>query len=296
MSQAACSINSYSSSSRGATTAGVSSLTSSPPAGCPVNNTDSSSNSWRRGREVTQTSTSGVTNPTPQLDVLLQPGCRRGQTATANQSQHQGLPRSQQQGPLKSEPIKGKTSYYAQAEPQPPPAFSSSSSLFSSGNQRAGDSVITSSVSNPLPNSHTKYCPTPRTTVNPAPQSSHSTLSSRLHHQQGSSSTRAYSQPEIRPPAPTSVPQSIEEALDKLDAELEGHMQAEERKKRAQEEQERKMREEERRKKEWAMRQKRDEERKRKELEKEEEEKKRRELDRQEDLNRRHYSLRLLET
>ncbi|KAM8746547.1 uncharacterized protein kdm6ba isoform 2-T8 [Acanthopagrus schlegelii] len=285
ISQASCPIGGYSGSSRGVTMAGISLLTTSPPAGCPVNN-GSSNNSWQRRREpAPQTSINAVTNPTSQLDALMQPGCQRGQTA--NQSHQQGLPRPQQQGSNKPQPMKGKTSYYTQAELEPSPAFSSSSSLFSSGHQRAGDSVITSRVSNPLPSSPTTYCPAPRSTVNSAPQPSNPALSSRLHHQPQSASTQSYSQPQFRPPAPNTVPRSIEEALDKLDAELEGHMQAEERKKRDREEQERKMREEERRKREWEMRQKRDEERKRKELEKKEEERKKREIDRQEEERRR---------
>ncbi|KAF1380473.1 hypothetical protein PFLUV_G00164100 [Perca fluviatilis] len=289
ISQASCAIGGYSNSrsSTGVTMTGVSTVTTSPPAGCPVNN-GSSNNSWQRGREtVTQTSTRGVTSPISQLDALLQPGCQRGQTTTANQLHQQELPRPQH-GPTKSRPTKGKTSYYAQAEQ--PPALSSSSSLFSSGHQRAGDSVITSRVSNPLPSSPTTYRSAPRSTGNTAPQPSNPSipaLSSRLGHHLEFAVTRAYSEPQICPPAQTSVPQSIEEALDKLDAELEGHMQAEERRKRDREvEQERKMREEQRQKKEWEMRQKRDEEKKRKELEKEEERKKR-ELDKQEEERRR---------
>ncbi|XP_044038783.1 lysine-specific demethylase 6B isoform X2 [Siniperca chuatsi] len=283
ISQATCSIGGYSnsSSSRGVNVAGVSTLTTSPPAGCPVNN-GSSNNSWQSGREPVSRPSTGTTS---QLDALLQPGCQRGQTATANQPHQQGLPRPQQQGSTKSQPMKGKI-YYAQAEMEQPPALSSSS-LFSSGHQRAGDSVITSRASNPLSNSPTTYRPAPRSTVHSAPQPSSPALSSRLGHQPDSASTQAYSQPQIRPPAPTSAPQSIEEALDKLDAELEGHMQAEERRKRDRDERERKMREEERRKKEWEMRQKRDEERKRKELEKKEEERKKKELDRQEEERRR---------
>ncbi|XP_042256271.1 lysine-specific demethylase 6B isoform X1 [Thunnus maccoyii] len=296
MSQSSCSIGGYSNSSRsgGVTAAGVSTVTTSPPAGCCVNN-GSSNNSWQRGREpALESSTSTVTRPTSQLDALLQPGCQRGQAA--NQPHQQGLPRPQQHGPNKSQPTKGKTSYCSQAELGQTPAFSSSSSssssssFFSSGHQRAGDSVITSRVSNPLPRSPPAYYPASRSTVNSASQPSNPALSSRLGHQPDSGSTRAYSQQQIRPPAPTSVPQSIEEALDKLDAELEGHMQAEERRKRDREEEERRMREEERRKKEWEMRQKQEEERKRKELEKkkkEEEERKKRELERQEEERRR---------
>ncbi|KAA8582522.1 hypothetical protein FQN60_006193 [Etheostoma spectabile] len=291
ISQASCAIGGYSNSrsSTGVTMAGVSTVNTSLPAGCPVNN-GSSNSSWQRGREpVTQTSARGVTSPISQLDAMLQPGCQIGQTTTANQLQQQELPRPQQ-GPTKSRPTKGKTPYYVQAELEQTPAFSSSSSLFSSGHQRAGDSVITSRVSNPLPSSATTYRSAPRSTGGTAPQPSNPSipaLSSRLGHHLEFPVTQAYSEPQICPPAQTSVPQSIEEALDKLDAELEGHMQAEEKRKRDREvEQERKNREEQRQKKEWEMRQKRDEERKRKELEKEEERKKR-ELDRQEEEKRR---------
>ncbi|KAK5848555.1 hypothetical protein PBY51_006158 [Eleginops maclovinus] len=260
-SQASCSIGGYGNnrSSAGVTMAAVSTVTTSPPAGCPVNN-GSSNSSWQRGREPAPLiSTRGIIGPTPQLDALLQPGCQRGQTAPGNQSYHQ-------QGLNKARPMKGKASYYAQAELENPP-FSSSSSLFSSGHQRTGDSVITSRLSNPLPSSPHTYRSAPCST---AAQPSHPALSSRPARQ-----------------SEYALTQSIEEALDKLDAELEGHMQAEERRSRDREDQVRKLREEERRKKEWEMRQKRDEERKRKELERQEEEKKQRDLDRQEDERRR---------
>jgi len=287
ISQASCAIGGYGNSrvSGGVTMAGVSRVTTAPAASCSVNNSSSNS-SWQRGREpAPQTSTrGGITSPTSQLDALLQPGCQRGQTASANQLHQQGPPRPPQQEPPKSRPVKGKTSCYAQAEMEQPPAFSSS--LFSSRHQRVGDSVITSQVSNPLHGSSIKYQSAPCPTANAAPQLSNPALSSRLG-QSEFASTQPYAQPQIRPPAPPSVPQSIEEALDKLDAELEGHMQAEERRKRDKEEQERKIREEERRKKEWEMRQKRDEERKKKELEKKDEERKKRELDRHEEERRR---------
>uniref|UniRef100_A0AAQ6IQD3 [histone H3]-trimethyl-L-lysine(27) demethylase n=1 Tax=Anabas testudineus TaxID=64144 RepID=A0AAQ6IQD3_ANATE len=192
----------------------------------------------------------------------------------ASKHHKQRSPQPQQEEPTKSQHTKEKKSYYTHSELEQHPPFSSSS-LFSSGLQRAGDRI-----SNPLAN------PVPPSTVNSAPQPYSPTLSSRLDHQPDSASTQVYSQSQLRPPAPTSVPQSIEEALDKLDAELEGHMQAEERRKRDKEELERRIREEERLKKEWDMRQKREEERKRKELEKEEERKKR-ELERQEEERRR---------
>lgn len=245
--------------------AGVPTATTSPPAGYSVNS--EGRNNWQRKRDsVPQTSTTGGSSPTPQLDAGLQPGCERGQGPTANQPHQQGPARPQ---PSKSQPMKGKTSYYAQAELEQPPTFSSSS-LFS-GLQRAGGRVITNRVSDPLlhPPSHS--------TVNSAPQPS-------SPHKPDTASTQAHSQSKLH--LATSVPQSIEEALDKLDAELEGHMQAEERRKRDREEQERKIRDEERLKKEWEMRQKQDEERKRKELEKEEE-RRRRELERQEEERRR---------
>ncbi|XP_034055787.1 serine/arginine repetitive matrix protein 2 [Gymnodraco acuticeps] len=265
--QSSCSIGGYGNnrSSTSVTMAAVSTVTTSPPAGCPVNN-GSSNSSWQRGREPAPlTSTRGIPGPTPQLDALLQPGCQRGQAAPGNQPYHQ-------QGPNSARPLKGKTSYYAQAELENPPFPSSSSSLFSSGHQRTGDSVITSRLSHPLPSS-------PHTYRSTAAQPSHS----RPAHQSQYALPQAYPQPQLPPPAPISVPQSIEEALDKLDAELEGHMQAEERRSRDREDQVRKLREEERRKKEWEIRQKRDEERKRKE----EEERKQRDHDRQEEERRR---------
>ncbi|KAM9836716.1 uncharacterized protein kdm6ba [Aulostomus maculatus] len=271
ISQSSRSVSGYSSSSGCVTTPGVSTVATSPAAGCSVSNR---SNNWQRVREP-QHSTSNVSTAASSLDVLLQPGCQRGQAAAANQIHRQERTRPQQQGHAKSLPVKGKTSYYSQAELEQAPAFpsSSTSSLFSSGHQRAGDSVITSRVSNPLPRSPPAYYP--------APQQSNPALSSRLGHQPDSGLSQTYSQQQIRPPAPTSVPQSIEEVLDKLDAELEGHMQAEERRKRDREE-------EERRKKEWEMKRKHEEERKRKELEKkDEEERKKRELERQEEERRR---------
>ncbi|AWP00862.1 putative lysine-specific demethylase 6B [Scophthalmus maximus] len=280
-SQASSSISGYSSSPSGVTMAGEATATTAPPAGCSVIN-GSSNNSWQRGREpVHRTSSSAIISSNSQLDALLQPGFQRGQAPMANQLHPQGLPRTQQQVPSKSQPTKGKMSYYPQAELEQRPAFSSSS-FFSSRHQRSGDSVITSRVTNPPP----------RPTVNSAPKPSNALLSSRRGHQPDSASTQVYSHSQNHPPAPT---QSIEEALDKLDAELEGHMQAEEKRKR--EEQERKVREEERRKKEWEMRLKQEEERKRKEQEWEnkererkrrererlEQERKKRELERQEE-------------
>ncbi|KAM8900584.1 uncharacterized protein kdm6ba isoform 1-T5 [Spinachia spinachia] len=255
--------------------AGGSRVSTSPSTSCSVN-TGSSNGSWQKGREP-------VLQTTSQQDDLLQPGYQRGHTASLNQLHQQGPPRPQQQHPTKSRPMKGKTSCYAQVEMEQPAAFFSSS-LLTSRQQRVGDSVITSRVSDHLPGSPIKNQSAPRSTANTEPQSSNPALSLRLG-QSDFVSTQAYSQSQIRAPAATSAPQSIEEALDKLDAELEGHMQAEEKRKRDREERERKMREKERWKKE-EMRQKRDEERKKLE---EEEERKKREHDRQEEERRREW-------
>ncbi|TWW63337.1 Lysine-specific demethylase 6B [Takifugu flavidus] len=258
ISQAFCSIGGYS--SRGATVAESSRNT--PAAGCTGTN-GSRLNSWQKAKEPVPQ----VTRPTSQLHAPLQP-------ATSGSQGHQpGLQRSQH------EPGKGKMSRY-EAEPEQRTEFSSSS--FSSGHQRAGDSVITSRISHLPLRSVSSYCPTPHSTT--APQQTSPLLSSGKSLEPVSSQMLA--RPQVHPPMPTPVPRSIKEALDKLDAELEGHMKAEERKKRDREEKERKRREEERQRKELEIRQKQDEER-RKELEKAEDEKKRRELDRQEKEKRR---------
>uniref|UniRef100_A0A674MBI9 [histone H3]-trimethyl-L-lysine(27) demethylase n=1 Tax=Takifugu rubripes TaxID=31033 RepID=A0A674MBI9_TAKRU len=258
ISQAFCSIGGYS--SRGATVAESSRNT--PAAGCTGTN-GSRLNSWQKAKEPVPQ----VARPTSQLHAPLQP-------ATSGSQGHQpGLQRSQH------EPGKGKMSRY-EAEPEQRTEFSSSS--FSSGHQRAGDSVITSRISHLPLRSVSSYCPTPHSTT--APQQTSPLLSSGKSLEPVSSQMLA--RPQVHPPMPTPVPRSIKEALDKLDAELEGHMKAEERKKRDREEKERKRREEERQRKELEIRQKQDEER-RKELEKAEDEKKRRELDRQEKEKRR---------
>ncbi|XP_041841041.1 lysine-specific demethylase 6B [Melanotaenia boesemani] len=285
ISQASCSVRRYSNSSspHSIHIDGISTVTTSPPAGCSVNNGNSNT-SWQRvTAPVPHNSTSAVTSPKSQMDALLQTGCRRDPAPTASQSQKQELHRPQHQGSTKSQPMKGKMSYYPQAELEQTPPFSSS--FFSSGPHRAGDSVITSRVSNPVSNSCPTYCPAPLPSVNLPPQTSRAAFSSRLGHQTDAVSTKMYSKPQSHPQPPISVPQSIEEALDKLDAELEGHMQAEEKRKRDREEQERKIREEKQRR-EWDMRQKLDEERKRKEQEKKEE-RKRREMEKLEEEKRR---------
>ncbi|XP_056156120.1 lysine-specific demethylase 6B isoform X2 [Lampris incognitus] len=284
--QASCSINSYASNtSSTASMATVSTVTTAPSAGCSVNNimSGSNTNTWQRGREpVPQTSTSTNNNTPSQLNVLLQAGYQSGRAGSSNP-----LDQHARTSPH-ARPVQGKTTCYSQSENECIPA-SSSSSLFSSGHQRVGESVITSRISNPLPKmtSSSAYCPVGRTASHTKSRPPGPALSSRSLQQPGSSSTQTCSPPEPQMPplAPASVSQSIEEALDKLDAELEGHMQAEERRRRDREEEQRKMREEERRRRrEWEKQQ---EEKRKKELEKREEERRKRELERQEEERRR---------
>lgn len=252
-----------------------------PPADCPVNN-NSSSNCWERGKEpVPQTSTSSFTNCTPQQDSFLQPGCPRSQSVGANQFHQQGLSRPKQQT-TKSQLMSGRTSFNAQGELEQSP-------LFSTGQQRAGDSVITSRILKPYPRSPTTYCPVSTSrqkspsAVNSTPLPSKLTSFPGLGHQQDFATTQVYTKPQICPPAPTAAPQSIEEALDKLDAELKGHMQAVERGKRDREDQEtnERTRKEDRHKTEWEIMQNWDFEKPTKE-QKKTEEIRNRESDRQE--------------
>ncbi|CAG5929377.1 unnamed protein product [Menidia menidia] len=291
ISQSFCTAGRYSNSnnSNGAPIAGVSKVTTSPSAGYSTNNSKSN-NDWQRVMEhVSQNSTSAVSTPKPQMDALLRTGCQREQAPPVSRLQQAELHRPQHQGSIKSQPMKGKMSYYPQADmEQPRPPFPSSS-VFSSGHQRTGDSVITSRVSNPISSSPT-YCSASLSSVSSAPQTSVQAHSSRLGHQPATASTPMYCKPHTRPQAPTSAPQSIEEALDKLDAELEGHMQAEEKRKRDREEQERKIQQEQREKRELEMRreqEKKDEARKRKEMERQEQERKQREWERHEQEKKR---------
>ncbi|XP_028998390.2 lysine-specific demethylase 6B [Betta splendens] len=269
ISQASCSVGRY----RNSGSSGVE--TTSPPAGGSVSNGSIKDNRQRGHEPVNQTSTSTVTRPTAQMDALLQRDNHRGPSLMTKQPNPKRSPQPQEQEPTKSHCTNERSSYYTQSKVEQHSPFSASS-LFSSGLQGAADRVMTSRLSNPPPN------PAPPCSVS----SSNASLSSSRNHQRDSASTQMFSQSHLCPPGPSSVTQSIEEALDKLDAELEGHMQAEERRKRDKEELERKIREEERLKRELDMRQKQEEERKRKELEVERERKKR-ELERQEEEKRR---------
>lgn len=270
MSQASCSIGRYRNSSSSGADA-----TMSPPAGCSVNNGGIKNNRQRGQEPVHQISTSTVMRPTAKLHAVLQRDNHRGQSPMTKQPNPKRSPQPQEQEPTKSHRTNEKSSYYTQSKMEQHSPFSSTS-LFSSGPQGAADRVITSRVSNPPPN------PAPPCTVS----STSPTLSSSRNRQLDSASTQMFSQSQRCPPGSSSVTQSIEEALDKLDAELEGHMQAEERRKRDREELERKIREEERLKRELDIRKTQEEERKRKELEIETE-RKRRELERQEEEKRR---------
>lgn len=218
--------------------------------------------------------TQNSTSPRSRMDALLQTGCQR------DQAQRQGPAKPQHQEPSKSQPIKGKMENYAQANPeQPPPPFSSSS-LFSLGHHRAEDSVITRRDPNPPPSFPSTYCPPSRSSVNVSSQES------RPNRQPNSSSTHMFPAPQ--PSA--SAPQSIGDVLDKLDAELKEHMQAEERRMRESQELEwKKYKEEQKRELERKQmlveerQRKQEEERKREEMDKIEMERKRKEWARQEE-------------
>ncbi|MEQ2196696.1 hypothetical protein XENOCAPTIV_009180, partial [Xenoophorus captivus] len=176
LSLSSCTISHYSSSSDSI----ISSGSTSPPTGCSLNNR-SSQNSWRG---IMNPKPQNSTSPKSQVGVLIQPGCQRGQ------AQQHDLPKHQHQESTKSQPTKGKMSYYAQANlEQPTPPFSSSS-LFSLGHNKAEDSVITRRDSNPLPNSPTTYCPASLLSVNTSPKRS------RPNHQSNSSSTQMFSLPQ----------------------------------------------------------------------------------------------------
>ncbi|XP_054608456.1 lysine-specific demethylase 6B-like isoform X2 [Dunckerocampus dactyliophorus] len=155
----------------------------------------------------------------------------------------------------------------------------STSSLFSPGPPRTGDDVISSSGSKPPSRSPVYY------NAPPPP------------HPQVLTSSQTYSPTHIAPTVAPRHTQSIEEALDKLDAELEGHMRAEEsrrrrdredeERRRREQEEERKRREQEKREEEERKKQEEEERRRRREWElqerkrrQEEEERKRREVER----------------
>ncbi|XP_051578653.1 lysine-specific demethylase 6B-like [Myxocyprinus asiaticus] len=123
---------------------------------------------------------------------------------------------------------------------------SSAPSTLNSGLQRSGESVITSNSSNTLPQtvSSPLHHPQPpaHIMVNSAIQPMPNSLYTKVPIQASSSVSQAtttvpapvYQRPCLQPAAPS--PQSIADALNKLDAELQGHMQAEERRREQEEE------------------------------------------------------------
>ncbi|XP_053717189.1 lysine-specific demethylase 6B isoform X1 [Synchiropus splendidus] len=221
----------------------------------------------------TSSVTSGHSNWPSEREPSLQQRTTSKDTSSASrqvQNCHTRPLPPQHHASTKSPEIKTQTDFYSQAGLQQ--SFPAVSALFSSGHQRAGESVITSRLSthSSLPTYCSSTLPTPSSqTSNTATTSSHS-------HQPTSAPSHLY------PQQTAAQSQSIEEALDKLDAELEGHMQAEEKRRRDREEAV------VRKKKEWEMKQRLEEERKKKELEKrKEEEQKKKEFERQEEERRR---------
>ncbi|XP_055756741.1 lysine-specific demethylase 6B [Salvelinus fontinalis] len=282
--------NRYSSSMTGPA---LSTVTTAPPAVCSASNTPSS----RRGRETMgmlhQTSLPSQLERDPErgpIHPMLHPGYQGARVGTAIHPHPQRAPpRPQQQPSHHHQPsVQGK-GYYGRPESDRTPSSSSSSS----GHQRAGESVITSRGShpNPLPQTTVTSSPHDRTitapqtqTVNSAPQPASNPSYSRLCAQSTpqppqatTTSAQGYLNSRSQPPPP-SAPQSMEEALDKLDAELQGHMQAEERRMDWEREQEL------RKRRDWEREQ---EERKRRDWEREQEERKRREWERAEEEKKR---------
>lgn len=126
-----------------------------------------------------------------------------------------------------------------QSRPNYTPVSSTPSTL-NSGLQRSGESVITSKTSNTLPQpvSSPLSCPHPpahikaNSVLQPMPSRSYNSAttqsSSSISQTTTTVPTPVYPGSCLQPSAPSS--QSIADALNKLDAELQGHMQAEERK------------------------------------------------------------------
>ncbi|CAB1351554.1 unnamed protein product [Coregonus sp. 'balchen'] len=216
----------------------LSTVPTAPPAVCSVNTTS------RRGRETMslphQSSAASQLERDPErgpIHPMLHPGYQGAHAGTASHP-HRAPPRPQQQPPSQhhQQSVQGK-SYYGRPDPDGTPASSSSSSSSSSfsGHQRAGESVITSRGSHPSPQTAVTSSPLHRPmpapqphTVSSAPQPAPNPPYSRLCAQPTpqapqATTTSAQGCPRSRPqPPPPSAPQSMEEALDKLDAELQG--------------------------------------------------------------------------
>ncbi|XP_060780919.1 lysine-specific demethylase 6B isoform X2 [Neoarius graeffei] len=178
------------------------------------------------------------TNQTPSAQGLPHQEHQRAQSGTISQSNHQQKAKFQHQEPHLPHQGQDRSHYN--------PKVSSAPSSLSSGFQRSGNSVITSKAIDNLlqaassPLHHTQ--PAVSITVNAAPQQQSNSLHHELPHQTAPvlsqvPPAQTYQRPCHQPTI--SSPQSIQEALEKLDSELQDHMRAEERRK-EQEEVERK--------------------------------------------------------
>ncbi|KAK3567634.1 hypothetical protein QTP86_020425 [Hemibagrus guttatus] len=179
-----------------------------------------------------------VSNPSPTLSAQCLPHqeYQRAQSSTASHPNHQQKAKLQE--PHLPQKVQDRIHYT--------PKVSSAPSSLSSGFQRSGNSVITSKAIDKLsqaaspPLHHSQ--PAVSITVNTAPQQQSDALHNELPHQVPTVATQVPPVQTYQRPCPQpaiSSPQSIEEALEKLDAELQGHMRAEERRK-VEEEEERK--------------------------------------------------------
>lgn len=150
-------------------------------------------------------------------------------------------PQSQPHRVARSQIQQSTLSHHRQNRPNYTPVSSASSTL-NSGHQRSAESVITSNTSNTLPKALNSPLQQPQpqihVTVNsalqPVTNCSYATvpIQEPVSVSQAATVPASVQRPCLQPAAPRS--QSIADALNKLDAELQGHMQAE--RKRAQEE------------------------------------------------------------
>ncbi|XP_060730734.1 lysine-specific demethylase 6B isoform X2 [Tachysurus vachellii] len=219
-----CPMGRYSSVDTMSTMSSVSSSNASPV---------SAINSWKTAHPSAL-----VSNPCPTLSAQSLPHqeFQRAQSGTANHPNHQQKAKIQE----------SHLPHQGQDRPHYTPVVSSATSSLSSGFQRSGNNVITSkaidnllqAASSPLHHSQ----PAVSITVNTDLQQQSDALHHKLPHQVAPTTSQAPPAQTYQRPCPQpsiSSPQSIEEALAKLDAELRGHMRAEERRK-EQEEEERK--------------------------------------------------------
>ncbi|XP_072543507.1 uncharacterized protein kdm6ba [Salminus brasiliensis] len=224
-----CSVGLYSSGETVPTMNSVSSINS--PATSTVN-------SWR----ATSSVLISKSNLTPSAQGLSRQGYQGTQSSSITYPHHHQETKPQHQ--LPSLPHQG------QGRPHYAQDVSSVPSSLSSGFQRSGNSVITSRASNNLPQVANSPLHHPQltapSTVNTAPHPQSDPMYPKTPHHAPSivsqvPPAQAYQRP-CKQPAISSA-QSIEEALKKLDAELQDHMRAEERR-REQEEEERKQKKE----------------------------------------------------